>query len=116
MRTRFVRLLNEKLQLLEEERMQLIKEHSRKDENGNPIVIEKDGKQVYDVVNIDEFNQAYARLLNEEVYIDQNMERKQMLESVKDSVLNCGIEFKGQKALEYDNWCEIVEQINYGEN
>lgn len=115
MRTRFIRLLNEKLQLLEDERLQLIREHARLDENGDPVIIVKDGKQVYDVKDIEKFNQAYMRLLHEEVVIDQTLERKDMLETVKDIVLNCGLEFEGEDQFKYDRWCEIMEQVDYGE-
>lgn len=116
MRTRFIRLLSEKLQLFEEERLQLLKEHSYLDEQGNIRVIEKDGDTLYDVKDLNKFNIAVNQLLYEEVVIEQNIEREVMLLTVKDIVLNCGLEFVGKEAVNYDRFCEIVEQINYESN
>ena len=113
MRTRFKNLLIDKYILFKKEHMQLLKEHCNLDENGNPKIIrdEKLDKNVFDVKDFHAFEKAYAELLQEEVIIAENEENRAMLESVRDSVLNCGIEFTGKEADMYNRFCEIVEQI-----
>lgn len=115
MRTRFVKLLNDRLTQFKEEHFQLLNEHCNLDEGGNPIVkpIENSEQREYDVKNLALFNDSYQVLVNEDVVIEQNEEHKNMLLTVKDAVLNCGISFKGNDAFIYDRWAEIVEQIEY---
>lgn len=113
MRTRLIRLLADKQAELQQDHLQLVKEYAELDGEGNPIVVEKDGNQVYDIRDQQPFAQAYQRLLLEEVVMEENEERKDMLLSVRDSVLNCGMAFEGEQSLYYDRWCEIVEQIAY---
>lgn len=93
--------------------MQLIKEHAHLDENGNPKVIEKNGIKQYDIKDISSFNKDYSELLNEEVIIDESESNKEMLLSIKESVLNYEQELEGEAAILHDRWCEIVEQIRY---
>lgn len=114
LRTRFVKhILGERIQLVKEEHAELIKEFARFDEEGNPIVIQDGDKQMYDVPDRAGFNREYFRLLNEDFVIDETEERKEMLLLIKDIILNCDKTFKGREALEYDRWCEIVEEIKY---
>ncbi|MNC59373.1 hypothetical protein D3C75_1091770 [compost metagenome] len=48
------------------------------------------------------------------IVIEENIENKKMLLSIKESVLNRGPEaLEGNDADTYDCICEIVEQINY---
>ncbi len=51
--------------------------------------------------------------MSEEWIIEKNEERKDMLLTLKDAVLNLDIVLKGKKAMEYDRWCEIAESIKY---
>lgn len=115
MRTRLTNLLNDKLNQFKEEHIQLLKEHCHLDENDMPKILEVEGEQQFDVIDIEAFSKAYSDLENEEVFIEQNCERRNMLLSVKDSVLNCGMEFSGESAMRYDAVCQIVEQIQYEE-
>lgn len=113
LRTRFAKLLMQQQQLINEEHMELIKEYSHLDDNGNPKVKEENGKQMYDVYDRESFNKEYSILLNEDFIIEANEERREMLLLVKDVILNCEMTFKGREALQYDRWCEIVEDIDY---
>lgn len=113
MRVRFINLLTEKYKLFKEEHMQLIKEHSNLDENGNPKIVEANGVKQFDVKDLVSFNKDYTELLNEEVVIEESESNKEMLLSVKESVLNCNQEFEGESAIQHDRWCEIMEQICY---
>ncbi len=116
LRTRFVKLLIERQNLIEEEHQQLIIQYSNLDENGFPKIIERDGQKMYDVVDIISFNREYNILLNEEFVIDESEERKEMLLLIKDIILDCDKTFKGEEAIRYDRYCQIVEDIKYIEN
>ncbi len=114
MRTRFCKLGIERLNLLEEEKMEIIKKHANIDENGEIKQIEDaEGRLVWDVENIDEFNVDYKELMIEEWVLELNEEKKDMLLTLKNSILNLDIVLKGKEALQYDRWCEIVEEITY---
>lgn len=113
LRTRFVKLLMERVELVTEEHRDLIRQFARFHENGEPVIIEEGGVRMYDVPDRVTFNREYAMLLNEDFIIEENEERKEMLLFIKELILNCDMTFKGREALEYDNWCEIVEEINY---
>lgn len=79
-----------------------------KDEKGDSIV--EDGKFTFERDNerIAELNKLY----NEEIVIDETEERKAMLLSVKESVINRGpTEFTGIEGDWYCRFCDIVEQI-----
>jgi hypothetical protein len=115
LRTRFVKFLMERVQLITEEHRDLIRQFARFDEEGNPIIIEENGIKMYDVPDRAGFNREYYLLLNEDFIIEENEERKEMLLFIKELILNCDKTFKGKKAMEYDRWCEIVEEINYDE-
>ena len=116
LRTRFVKLLAERKNLVDDEHYQLILQHSNLDENGNPKVIELNGQKMYDIDNIVAFNIDYNILLNEEFVIDETEERKEMLLLVKDVILNCDKTFKGEEAILYDRMCDVVEEIRYEES
>ena len=114
MRTRFCKLGIERLKLLEEEKMEIIKKHGNIDENGEvKQVKDEQGRLVWDIKDKDGFNADYKELMMEEWVLDLNEEKKDMLLTLKDSVLNLDITLKGKEALQYDRWCEIVEQIKY---
>lgn len=113
MRTRFVKILAERIELVNEEHKELIRQYARFDEQGEAIVVEINGQKAYDVPDRAAFNREYFLLLNEDFVIEENEERKEMLLFIKDVILNCDKTFKGREALEYDRWCDIVEEIQY---
>lgn len=115
MRTRLINLLVNKQRLFSDEYQLMVREHSNLDKHGNPLIIEVGDEKHFDIRDIDAFNKAYLGLLNEEVIIEQNQENKKMLLTIQDIILNCGLSFKGQEAVEYERYCEIVEQIHYNE-
>jgi hypothetical protein len=115
MRTRFIKLLDERLNQYKDEYFGLVKEYSNLDDNGDPKIIKEENIERYDIKDPKAFKKAVEELLMEEVIIDETEERKKMLLSVRDSILNCGIEFEGDEALIYDRWCEVIENVYGGE-
>lgn len=115
MRTRFVKILGEQQQLIQEENTELIKQYAVLDENGEPEKVENDGKYYYDIKkeNRVEYNREYFILMNEDFIISQDEKNEEILTHIKDVILNCEMTFKGVEAIKYDRWCEIVEQIEY---
>lgn len=115
LRTRFVRLLNEYANRLDEEHNDLIKIHSNLDEDGNPIIIEDDVSKRYDITDKKLFNVDYNKLLAEDNVILITEERKEMFNFVKSVILDCDKTFKGEEAFMYDRFCEIVEEVEIEE-
>ncbi|MGV2886810.1 hypothetical protein [Paenibacillus taichungensis] len=86
------------------------KEYLVYDENNQPIM--KDDKYTFtdDVKRLNDINELY----NEHFVIEQDENNREMLESIKDSVINHSPEtFEGKDADIYDLMCDLVEQINY---
>ena len=114
MRTRFCKLGIERLNLIAEERMDIIKRCAHLDENGEINKIEGDnGQLIWDVQDKDAYNNDYRELMLEEWVIELSEENKDMLLTLKDSILNLDIILKGKEAMQYDRWCEILEFIKY---
>ncbi|WP_063563055.1 hypothetical protein [Paenibacillus sp. O199] len=110
MRTRFKNLLLQQLQVITTEVLAIDKEYYRYDENSQPII----ENNTYQFKDIEARNQDVLELTNEFFIIEQSEVNKEMLLSIKDSVLNHSPStFKGDEADIFDGICELVEQINY---
>jgi cupin superfamily acireductone dioxygenase involved in methionine salvage len=110
MRTRFIKLLQERIELISAEHQELIKQHSVKDENGEPKTIENEqGQKVYDIVDMQTFNKDYNELMIEEFVIEVTESNRSMIEVVSNAVFDCDEMFSGQDALVFDRYCEIME-------
>jgi hypothetical protein len=111
MRTRFIKILTEKHKQFKEEHFQLIKEYAHLDSEGNPIIIESEGKSRYDIKDQANLDKEYYEIATEEIIIDESDSNYEMFQSVATSILNCESEFKGAEAAMYNRFCEIAEQI-----
>jgi hypothetical protein len=110
MRTRFIKLLQERMKLMETERQELVKQYSILDDDGEPQLIDlEDGQKGYQLTDPDAFNKEYTELLLEEFVIEVSESNRQMIEVVRNAVLECDKEFSGKEALDFDRYCEIVE-------
>lgn len=114
MRTRLCKLGIERMNLIAEERMDIIKRYANLDENGEINKIEgSNGQLIWDVQDKDAYNNDYRELMIEEWVVELNEENKDMLLTLKDFILNLDIMLKGKEAMQYHRWCEIVEDIEY---
>lgn len=118
MRTRFIRLLQERFQMIMVEAQEIQTEYAVKDDNGEVIFKEVkmpggEKNKSFKITDPIKYNLEINELMDEDYIIEVNEERKEMLMSVKDSILNCEMEFSGQEAELYDSLCEAVEEINY---
>lgn len=106
-RTRFIKLLNERLVQVEEERKQLAEEFAEKDEDGKPIVEDDRYKIVGE--NRGQFQKEFEGLMSEDFVIEgENFQ--ETLEVVRDILLNCDEYFSGEQAFVYDYICEQFEK------
>lgn len=112
MRVRFVRLLQERLTLINEESEALFRDYVERDEGGSPKkeVNEETGEEAFLLDR--EYGIEMAKLMEEDFIIEENDEKALMLSVVRDAIFNCDMELSGQKALQYERWCEIVEDVN----
>lgn len=112
MRTRFVKQLDEYWQsIFQTERTELISQYAQKDENGE-IVLNEDKKQAILIEEtIPEFEAEFNILMNEEYIVEENETNREILLTVGRLMLNCDLEFNGNDAIMYDNWCEKFEEL-----
>lgn len=110
MRTRFKNLLIDKLQTVLDETVVINKQYIAHDENNQPIKENGDYLIKDNVKRVADINE----LMNEAYEVPQDINNREMLLSIRDSVLNHSpATFKGDDADIYDTVCELVEQIEY---
>ncbi|MRG87012.1 DUF1617 family protein [Salinibacillus xinjiangensis] len=103
-RTKFIKLLNERVKEVEEQRIELAKEHSKVDEGGEPII---NGNQ-FELKDVEEFQKELKELFDEEMVIEGG-DYQGMLKTVQKVLEECDKEFSGQEAFTYDYICEQFE-------
>jgi len=114
MRTRFCKLIQQRIEEVHEERDKLILQFSEKDEEGNPKTERVNNDQVKYVLNdVPAFTNELDLLLSEEFVLDETEANKDLLLTVANLVLNLDISFSGQEAMKYDRYCEVFEQLAY---
>lgn len=113
MRTRFVKLLQARLDLQNEERQQLISDFAKKDEN-EQLVYETNEQGVEGLVITDpkEFNQEMIKLMEEDFIIEESPDKMEMFLVLKDIVMNFDEELSGEDAMTYDTLYELFENIS----
>ena len=112
MRTKFIKLVQEKAEEFEEDRQDLLKEHCKLDKEGNPKIKKgDDGQEYYDVKDMKKYNIEFIELENSYAILEENETNEEILKTVKDIVLNTSKTFKGQDAFVYDVICDEFEEI-----
>ncbi len=126
-RTRFLKLMSERITEMDTERMRLLKEHAVK-----KMVKGKDGKKTEQLVYLDKdekettdknigkkfkmkdneaFQRKYWEYLNEDYVIDVSPATSETIYGVRDLLLNTKEEFAGRQATIFDEWCQALESI-----
>lgn len=112
MRTRFVKQLDEYWQsVFQIERTELIAQYAKKEENGEIVLNEDKTQAILIEATISEFEAEFNVLMNEEYVVEENETNREVLLTVGRLMLNCELEFKGNDAIMYDNWCEKFEEL-----
>jgi hypothetical protein len=109
MRNRLVKILQNQLKILQEEHKELLNEYCKKDGNGEFITIQKNGTSFYDIDDVKGFQVEFQILMEENLHIPMDANNQAMLKAVRDVVVNCDLEFSGTDALNYEYYCEILE-------
>ena len=104
-RTKLITLLEERYKEVEEQRVQLAKEHSHLDEDDKPVT--KNGS--FDIIDFAEFKKELNDLLQEEMVIGGG-DCELMLNTMKEALLECEQAFSGKEALIYDYLCDQFER------
>lgn len=118
-RTRFIRLTSDKINEVQDERLKLVEAHSKRDADGKQLFRDKDGNEIVDkdkatsfvLSDEDAFNKEYADYLNEDYVIDILPAQSEIINVVRDILLNTQESFTGRQATLYEEWCESFEKI-----
>ena len=111
-RTRFIKLAEPYINSLLGERVSILNKYADKNENGELIIIEADGRKEYQI-SPDKREQAekeYAEKL--QTVLDFPLEgNKSKLQSIKEILKTTSFEFSGQLADEYLAWDEAFSKL-----
>ena len=118
-RTRFIKLITDRTQEIQDERLRLLKEHSYQDKEGEPYYLDAKGKKTLkkeEAVNFalkdeEKFQKEYSDYLSEECVIDVTPAVSETIYGVRDLLLNTRAEFTGRQATLYNEWCEVFQDI-----
>ncbi|POZ57263.1 hypothetical protein LYSIN_02047 [Lysinibacillus sphaericus] len=122
MRTRFLKLLEDQLNLVNQERQQLVADYADKDDNGEVLYNKEivDNKEIeipiFDKDAEKEVQRQILTLLHEDFIIEETADKLDMLQVLQEILLNLDLEFTGKKATLYNRYCEIFEDIQLLEN
>lgn len=111
MRTRLVKLLQERLDLIGAEREQILKDYAAKDDDGEVVRQEYNGQSGIKIQDVESYNRETLVLMNEEYKVALEADKADIFKSVAHSVLECDLAFSGEEALQYDRWCELLEEL-----
>lgn len=115
MRMKFLSILDKQYVEFRKYHIELLKDHCSLDEVGNPKVVKKDSRDVFDIIDEEKFHNEYMELALEEFTIEENDQNKEMLIILKTSIEECETEFIGQAALDYEHVCVLFDRI-YGQS
>lgn len=120
-RSRFMALLEPRVKEIQEERSKLATEYAEKNKDGQPVSLDKSGKETQNPSEIVGYrippeNQKkladeFQEIMDEEFVVDVTPEREGTVKTVKEIVLDCDLEFEGLMASQYDNWCQAFENM-----
>ena len=118
-RTRFLRLINDRVTEIAEETKKIAEDHCEKNKTGRLIFLDKDGKDTteqkkgvnYKVIKAEKFDEAMSEYRNEEYKIDITSSNSETIYGVRDIILNTQEEFSGNQAVLYDEISQALEDI-----
>lgn len=106
-RTKFINLLKGRLEEVVNDERELLKEYCHLDEQGNPKTLDNGTK--WDLKDIPSFVKEKVELYEEEFVIDGG-DKQDILETVKNVLLNCEKELNNEEAEVYDYLCDEFEK------
>lgn len=109
-RTKFIRLLQDKLKEFGEEEKEVVKEHANLDKDGKPKTLEEGTKWDIKDGELDAFVKDKEELYKETRVIDGG-DNQVVMQTIKKVLSECQKEFSGQEADIYDYLCEAFEKV-----
>src|SRR5699024_3997643 len=103
-RTKFIKMLSERLKEVVDEQDEILKEHCHLDDEGNPAKDEYDNYKIKDH-HKETFLKDRNELYREEFVIDDGNSQV-MLKTVRNILDALNVEVSGDKAIVYDYLCE----------
>lgn len=110
-RTRFLEILEPVIEKVNEFRLSVVKDHAEVDKEGNYVMIEVEGRTVYDLTpeNQEKANAIYEDKLRESSELEVGEDRMNAYNFITKLVFETDYEFKGKEAEFYDSWCTAFE-------
>lgn len=108
-RTKFIQQLDDHLKVVGKDEEELLKEHCYLDGEGEPKRKEENGREVWDVKDLDKFITDKRDLLSE-TYVFEGSNVQETLKTVKAALDECDVAFSGQDATLYDYLCDQFEK------
>lgn len=110
MRSRFINLLQEHLNQINEEKQQLFEDYSKKDENGNPIKETVDGQTGFKVDN--QYYKELAVLMDEDFILEETPKMMDMLLTIQEIIFGLeDMEMSGDEAMTYGMIYDLFEEV-----
>ena len=118
-RTRFVNTFLPRVQQIEKDRNEIIASYQKKNDKGDVLFLDKDGKETSDrklaesVALTDSLKatQDVDDLMNEEFVIDITPSNSEMVYTVRDILLNSREDYTGIMAQKYFEWTECFQNV-----
>lgn len=115
-RTRFLKLVSDRLKEIDDERKKMMEENAKK-KDGKIVYLDEKGKETeketgqIKIENVEKLKQQFNDYLNEDYVIDVSPANSEIIYSVRDTILNTEEEFRGTMATRYNEWAEAFEGI-----
>jgi len=118
-RSRFIKLVMDRVREIDEERQRLLEEYGSKDKNDQLIYFDKEKKETSnrnEAISVKmkdqtAFIKEFNTYLEEDFVIDCSPETQDTIYGVKDIILNTNDEFSGLMASRYNEWCDAFENV-----
>lgn len=110
MRSRFINMLQEHLNQINDEKQQLFEDYSVKDEDGQPVQKTIDGKSGFKVS--DQYQKELAILMSEEFILEEDKKVLDMLLTLQEVIFGLeDMEMSGDEAMTYNIIYDLFEDI-----
>lgn len=120
-RNRFVQIIKDRTKEVNAERNNLLKQYAEKNKKKEVLYLDENGKETTDLAksknfkitpeNLKKVEDEFAEYLDEDYIIDVTPANRDIMENVKDILLNSLADVKGLQSVMYDEWCQAFENI-----
>ncbi|MDY8025395.1 DUF1617 family protein [Paenibacillus polymyxa] len=110
-RSKFIKILQDKIEDYRNHRQELIELYATKDAHGEPLIVVDNGERCYDVKDKNGYMKEFIELQLEYNYINMTEENILMLKVVGDAYLNHEDMFLGIEGDHYSYICEEFEEF-----